>query len=273
MTVADPLEDALRTALATAQAAWPTLAVPPPQFASHIRALVGGEPDPAAALGKLETADLYLAFASAHGDPAAIAAIEQQHFPTVTAVILRTEPDRAFTDEVRQVLRHRLFVADASGPPKIASYAGRGPLGGWLRMVGLRVALEMLRARKPHAALEHVERELRAPDADPELEYLKTRYAAEVSAAFAEVLSALPPRQRNILRMHYLEGMTIEATASLYRVHRMTVSRWLSTWRDEIFAATQRLLRARLRVSPEELASLLRLVQTRIDVSIRRYLA
>ena len=59
----------------------------------------------------------------------------------------------------------------------------------------------------------------------------------------------------------------------MYRVHRMTVSRWLADWRGEIHRATQRLLRERLKVGAEELESLLRFVQTRLDLSIRRYLA
>jgi RNA polymerase sigma-70 factor (ECF subfamily) len=67
--------------------------------------------------------------------------------------------------------------------------------------------------------------------------------------------------------------MTIEAIAAVYGVHRMTISRRIAASRAEILATTQRLLRERLRVTPEELDSLLRLVQSRIDVSIRRYLS
>ena len=253
MSIQAVLDEALR--------AWPGFGVDSEAFARHVAALGGDS-------AELAAADLYLAFACAAGDPAAIAAFDRQYMPEVAAYIARTDSDPHVADEVRQILRDRLLVGPS---PKIATYSGKGPLGAWLRTVAVRATLEIVRARKPHTELEGVA--LRAAAPDPELDYLKTRYATEVGDAFASVLAALPQKERNILRLYFLEGMTIEAIATMYRVHRMTVSRWIASWREEIFAATQRLLRERLRVSPEELDSLLRLVQSRIDVSIRRYLA
>lgn len=240
--------------------AWPQFSVERDAFAHHVRA---SGVDPA----ELAIADFYLAFACARGDVAAIAAFERTLLTEVAAYIARMDSDPQLADDVRQLLRERLLVGPA---PKIATYSGRGPLGAWLRTVAVRAASELVRARKPYAPLDEARP---AGQPDPELDYLKTRYATEVGEAFAAVLAALPQKERNILRLHFFDGMTIEAIAGMYAVHRMTVSRWIATWREEIFAATQRLLRERLKVSPEELESLLALVQSRIDISIRRYLA
>ena len=249
---------------------WRDFAIEPQDFARHVERTVQGDADPLRALGELHAGDLYLAFACAAGDRAALAAFEHRMLPEVGAYIARTDPDPALADEVKQLLRHRLLVGD---PPKIASYSGRGPLGAWLRTVAVRAALEVVRARKPETPLDEAGGLALRAAHDPQLDYLKTRYAREVGDSFAAVLGELPDKQRNILRLYFLEGLTIEAIAQLYRVHRMTVSRWIAQWRDEILAATQRLLRERLRLSPDELDSLLRLVQSRIDISIQRYLA
>jgi RNA polymerase sigma-70 factor, ECF subfamily len=270
--VGGSFQDAVAEVIARGRTAWPAFSVDPSALARHVTDSVTNEPDPVAAVRELVAADLYLAFGCAAGDPGAIAVFEEKHMPEVAAYIARTDPDPVLADEVRQVLRQRLLVGDGTSGPKIASYSGRGPLGAWLRTVAVRVTLELVRSRRPHTQLRQGDVELRAIGADPELDYLKTRYAREVGDAFATVLGALEHKQRNILRLYFLEGMTIEAIAAVYRVHRMTISRWIATWRDEIYAETQRLLRARLKVSPEELDSLLRLVQSRIDVSIRRYL-
>jgi len=267
--VADPLDVAVGTVVAAARAAWPALAFDR-GFAEHVQSLLADEADPTVAAGELVAGELYLAFACARGDGAAITIFDHHYLREVGAYVARTDPDPAFADEVRQLMRHRLLVGEY---PKIATYSGRGPLGAWLRTVAVRTAIELVRARKPHTELDEQSPALRGPDLDPELDYMKTRYAAIVGQAFGEVLAALPQRQRNILRLYFLESLTIEAIAQVYNVHRMTVSRWLASWREEILAATQRLLRERLHVSPDELASLLRLVQTRIDLSIRRHLS
>src|SRR5690348_11153408 len=107
------------------RARWPGLAVDSDEFARHVGRLKDA----------VATEELYLACACACGEPNAIAAFEREYFAEVAAFVARTDPDPAFADEVRQLLRHRLFVADAGATPKIATYNGRGPLGAWLRTV------------------------------------------------------------------------------------------------------------------------------------------
>ncbi len=70
---------------------------------------------------------------------------------------------------------------------------------------------------------------------DPEMDYLKTRYAKEFRAAFASVLARLPEREREILRKYFLEGVKTDAIGALYKVDGSTARRWLGGTRERIF--------------------------------------
>src|SRR5262250_2343285 len=59
------------------------------------------------------------------------------------ALLARPTP---LADAVRQRVRMKLFVGAA---PKIASYAGTGPLGAWLRVVTIRCARDLHRTTHP----------------------------------------------------------------------------------------------------------------------------
>jgi RNA polymerase sigma-70 factor (ECF subfamily) len=75
-----------------------------------------------------------------------------------------------------------------------------------------------------------------------------------------------------VLRQHYLDGLTMDAVAGLYRVHRITVVRWMNEARAALAKETRRELGARLRVDKRELESILRLIESQIDVTLRAFL-
>ena len=54
----------------------------------------------------------------------------------------------------------------------------------------------------------------------------------------------------------------------LYRVHRVTASRWLAGARKAVLSHTRRLLTDQLDISAEEFESIVRLVQSQLDLSI-----
>jgi hypothetical protein len=78
--------------------------------------------------------------------------------------------------------------------------------------------------------------------------------------------------ERNVLRIHHLDGLSLEETAAACRIGRSTAARWLAKARESILRETHRLLSARLRLTKPEVLSMLRLVQSEFDVSIHRYL-
>ena len=107
---------------------------------------------------------------------------------------------------------------------------------------------------------------------DLELTGLKEGVAELAKSALESALTALAPKDRTLLRHHYLDGLTLDQLAGLHRVHRATVARWLQHARHSVLEGTRQRLRAALDTDESEAASLLRLVQSRFDVTLPRLL-
>jgi len=265
------LEDMLRALVQAGSEAWPELALRPVQFVGYLAQRMPEERAGEAALAAIHAADLYLACGCALGDPIALAAFEQHFLSHVAAYLSRADALPAFADEVKQVLRHRLLVAQHEIAPKIASYSGRGPLGAWLRMIATRTAVDLRRAQKHGVPLDEGP-QLAASSLNPELQYLKTRYRREFGSAFERTLAELPAKEASVLRLHFLEGMTADAIGATYRVSGRTVQRWIAESRKNILREMRRLLREALAIDERELESLFELVRSQLDVSLRRHL-
>lgn len=225
----------------------------------------------AAGLARAHVADLYVAARAGRGDPAAIQWFERECVAPLGPIVGAIDPSPAFVDEIRQQVRTRLLVADGGRPPRIVDYAGRGELGAWIRVIAVREALAERRRRGPitdDAALVDVG----ASITSPELGLVKERYRVEFEAAFREAMAGLEAEQRNLLRHHYLHGLTLDQLAPLVGVHRSSVARRIARARQELLSATRRSLSARLQTSRGELEELLALIESRIDLSIERHL-
>jgi RNA polymerase sigma-70 factor (ECF subfamily) len=174
----------------------------------------------------------------------------------------------AQVEEVQQLVRTRLLVAEPGGRPKLAEYSGRGELAAWVQAVALRVALNLV--RRPRQQVPFDEQLLPAvgTDRDPELEYARRLYGAEFAEALRQGLSELTPRERNLLRHHHLHGLSLDQLSALYRVHRATIARWLSRARDHLNLATRTQLALRLKLGEHEVESVMRLVPSQLDVSM-----
>lgn len=262
-----------RAAVARAHARWPADWVPAESFVEHLRAQLPPEGDPAAALDALAVEDLYLAFACALAVPAALDAFQRTLLPEVDAHVARFDASPAFKDEVRQVLATRLLVAAPGAVPAIADYAGRAPLSAWLRIAAIRTALNLGRG-KAAAAERAADGELAdlADSADPELEVIRRRYRPAFEAAIARALAALSVRDRTILRLRLGEDVEVERIATMYGVHRTTITRWLAEIRSALSDETRRILAAELGATGPELDSLAGLVRSQLHVSLVRLL-
>jgi RNA polymerase sigma-70 factor (ECF subfamily) len=211
--------------------------------------------------------DLYLACACARGDARAIALFDERVLGEVPRYVVHVSASRSFSDEVCQRLRERLFVGESR---KILEYTGRGPIGGWIRVAAIRVALNLRRDASRKVTRES-ERPAPPPAADLELEFLRARYKDEVERALERSIAGLSRDERNVLRMHYLDGLGGEAIGRFYGgVHRSTVLRWIDAARERVLGETRRLLAERLRLTASELDSLVRLVDSQLDTSILR---
>lgn len=266
---ATALESRLAEVLAEARAAWPGLGL---SDAAYLRHLAGRLPSTAAlgdALREVHATDLYLACACARGVPAAHAALEAHFLTKVAPAVARVERSEEGVAEVRQQLREKLLAAEGGRPPRVAEYQGQGPLVAWLRAAAVRLALNLRRSAQRRA---RVEEEALAEDAVPagdvEAEYLRRRHREDFQAALAEALAALPVRERTVLRLHVVEGLSLERIGAMYQTHKSTVSRWVARAREDVLAQARERLAERLKLSPTELHSLLRAVRSHLDLSL-----
>ncbi len=267
-----PLQERLTRVLHQAREAWPGVELDGARFVSHLARLLSDEAPPED-VEKLAITDVYIARAAADGLPSALKAFEARFLPEVDAAVARLKLPPTGLDEVRQLLRQRMLVGSAEAPARLAAYPGTGPLSGWVRAAALWLALDWQRQRSGHVQADDGDLSmLMAPGDDPELAYLKNTYRAEFNASFSAALAALEPRQRNFLRLKYLDGLSIDQLGALYGVHRSTAARWVVGAQEALLQETRRLLTERLRLTRSQLDSVLRLISSQLDVSLSRLL-
>ncbi len=206
--------------------------------------------------------ELALVRAAAAGDEDAVRAFEREYLEPVAFVLARFE-----SDELLQRVRYRLL---AEKPPRILQYSGRGPLKSWLRVVLVREGLMALREKKREVDLDEADALLAE---DGEIAHMKMLYGAKFKEAFAQAFSALEPLERNILRYHYLDGLSFEEIASTRRVHRTTITRMFQRIRDTLFRGTREAMMLEVSASDTELDSIMRLIESQMDVSLHRLLS
>ncbi len=244
--------------------AWPELDVDGARFAAYVAARVGDDDD------ALYVEDLYLACACVERLPRALAIFDARHLSGVPRHLARVDRSPAFADEVRQRLRERLFVGSDGEPPRLASYSGRGPLATWVKIAAIRLALNLRRGDRD-ASLAPGDEPMIA--GNPELLFLRHRYRADFNAAFALAVAALTVEQRQLLRMHFLDAVSLGRIAALHHVDKSTISRRLQLAREALLVETERRLRLRLRLADGEAGSLMRLFRSQLgDVSVARLL-
>ena len=214
--------------------------------------------------------ELALCAACAGGEVTAIAELERRYFGEIDQALRNLDRDGDLTDEIKQRVRHKLFVAPAGEPAGITRFEGRGPLGRWLQVVATREALMYLRSTKRERIRAAASADLVARD--HELHVLRREYRTEFERAFADALASLSSKDRNLLYYNLVGQLGIDRIGALYRVHRVTAFRWLRDARAALVTRTRELLGARMNLAPEELESLLRLVQSRASVSVERLL-
>jgi len=255
---------ALTDAVDRARAAWPMI------DAEAMVDALASLPPAIDALSEERIDELALALACAAGSDPALRHMEREYFPVVERALRRMKLDDAIADEVAQEVRRKLLVADG-GPPRIVGYAGRGSLRGLLKVTATRTALSLLRKEGRVAPGDEPVLDVEGED-DPELGFLKERYRGVFRSAFEEAVQNLTARERNLLRLHFLRKVTLEALASMYGVHRATIVRHLAKIRDDLDRATRKGLQEQLGAERREVESVMDLIQSRLDASVERML-
>jgi RNA polymerase sigma-70 factor (ECF subfamily) len=142
-----------------------------------------------------------------------------------------------------------------------------------VRTIATRAAID--RVRKRELASDDDDDAVGAlpDDADsPELAHFRRKYHVEFKAAFEHALATLAVRDRNVLRHHFVDGLTVEAIGVLYGVHKTTAFRWLEAARTALAKRTRASFQQRVTAMPAEVDSILASLQSHIDLSLSRVL-
>ena len=255
----------------TARAAYPDVEVAADRFAAELARRLGAAAS-LEQLARLRADHVYLAIACSDGDDVAIRRLDAEFLDEVDhcAQRLRATPDQA--TEVRSHLRRILFVSEPGRPAATSSFSGKGDLRAYVRVIATRELIRTINKGRREVGVEDEVLDLLSPPSDPELVYLRDHYRADVDAAMRAALIGLAEQPRALLRYHLLDGWSIDRIGALYGVHRATAARWVTAAREALGEAIRVEVARRLDISLDEVASIVRLVQSRIDVSLARLL-
>jgi RNA polymerase sigma-70 factor, ECF subfamily len=214
--------------------------------------------------------ELFLAWACAEEDPVALGYLERHFLQQVDRYLPRPRRSSATIDELRQELRIRLLIGR---PPRIGRYNGRGSFGGWVRVTAMRVASNLveLGALSRKAVELGAAGQLADAGMDPELSTITTSHCAVFRAALARTLGALDLRDKELLRLHGIEGMSLDALAARHGIHRSTVARRLASIREQILLGLQQELAFDAK-DASELSSLVGMIESDLSAALEELL-
>lgn len=259
---------AWRAAYDQARRTWPAITLPYETFAAHVAGFVSSSPPDVA-----HAPDLFLACACGHGDGRALAILEDSYLTPARGSLLRLDQRPEFIDDVMQELRTRLLLGERR---RILHYGGRGPIIAWLRIAATRIAIDLLRASKPAAAVETSEiEELPQADLGPEVHMLREAYRDLFTEALAETVRELSVPDRILLRRHLVDKLTLEEIARPYGVHPATIARRLAGIREGISEAVRHRLAAghRDQGGATSLESVAQAIRSEVQISLSALLA
>jgi RNA polymerase sigma-70 factor (ECF subfamily) len=268
---------------ALGEAAWATCSFERAAFQQRLVSLIDiGSSDPEEALAHLHVTDLYLATACVLRLPRAQEILATQYLSRVPEYVARIGQTAApLGEEVRRELEDSLLFGPAGrdgggegeAPPRIAGYAGRGSLEAFVATAARNLALTMLRPRGRDHVVPWEESESRGdlPRATtPTLN--SARHDEALRGAVRVALAALDQRQRTIVRLHLVEGVTLTQIARMLQVHQSTVSRAFDGALHTLYANIRNDLELRFRLNESEMQSIVRDARSRIDLSLSRLL-
>lgn len=262
------LASALSAVVDTVAARWPGVAIDPAVLVAGVAAHWHPHDDPPRSFEPPRyIADLGLAIACLRGEPAALRYLDEL-FGRAAGTLRRLKLGPHDSEDVLQETRIGLLIGDH---PKLAQYHGEGPLEQWLAIVCGRAGLMLLRRRRVTEPVDDAALDDAALDPEAAVHY--ARHGAVWKRAVQAAVAELPPRDRAMLRALVIDQRSVNEIATLWTIHRVTASRWVSRVRREVLAATRKKLQDELSLDDSELDSAVRLVSAQLELSLERILA
>lgn len=221
--------------VACAQSRWPGISIPTPELT---RALERFD-----AHGSVRfPEELSLAIACAAGDPVATGAFEREVLSPVLGSARRLVKTSDSLQELAQIVRVRLLQRRPEAAPRIADYNGSVPLRAWVRVIVRHCAINLEAARPGQGENLEAHLDRLVQGATPEQLVGRDQFSGRFQTAFSEAVHGLEPRARAVLRLHLVDGVSLEGLAKVYGVHRATVARWIATARAAVLEGTRQAL-------------------------------
>ncbi|MFT3838340.1 MAG: sigma-70 family RNA polymerase sigma factor [Myxococcaceae bacterium] len=242
---------------------WPDLALQPEPLAKWLKPHLSPKSE------SLDAAGLLLAAGALSQQASAVSCFDQLLRAEVKRAVGPLDKTNALVDEATQLVRERLLFG--GGAPKLAEYSGQGALAAWLRAVAVRMALNAKRVGAREDAVAALP-DTAIADPNPELALLRARHRAEFKEAFGAAIAKLSARERTLMRLTSLDGLTLAQVGQMYGKDQSTVSRWLAAARQTLLEATREQLAVKLSLTSSELESVMRAADSELNLSISRLL-
>src|SRR5262249_54151843 len=147
----------------------------------------------------------------------------------------------------------------------LRGYRGRGPLAMYVRTTVVRLAINDANRARRDVELGEM---LAAPNADPELEYMRKLYAEHLVAAVRDAWTRLAAHEQFLMSLRIYDAMSIDDLARVYQVHRATAARRAAAARASFIAHVRAALRDRLAIGDTTIDSILRIISTSVQLPL-----
>jgi RNA polymerase sigma-70 factor (ECF subfamily) len=251
--------------------AWPRLTVSGQDFMRYLWERLSQEErgqQLAEVLKERKQGDLYLACACVLKVPGAFEELEAHHLSKLPALLRYLHLPDADLQDVCQEVRIQVLMGTTKSP-RIAEYRGRGTLLNWLQAIAVRLALKRGIPRCEQAeehVLDFIERA--SPSGlDPEIDFIKRLYRAEIQQGLDQARDSLPSRQQYLLKLYLKDRLSTTELGKIFGVSQPTISRWLQKVRDTLYKEMKRRLKERFGISSREFKSLMEIIKSQLDMS------
>jgi RNA polymerase sigma-70 factor (ECF subfamily) len=254
------------------RAAFPEIDVSPSVFARHLaRAMARMQDGPA--IGALAAEDLYLAAACHANAPRASEVFVARYGPLIRRVVTKVCL-KGSAAEVEQNVLAQLLAGSPSSPPELAAYAGRASLGRWLEVVAHRTALRWRRSERAQVGLARRAGAEPTPKGQTPSDdaLFREKYIDHFQDALRDALHCAPEKDRALLRLHFVENISVERIGKMMGVSQSSASRWLDKARQHLLTRIKAMLADRLGMSEDDIESLATAFANRLDLSISQIL-
>lgn len=228
---AQTLRPALESLELKMRAAHPTLTWDDEALGAFVATRLGETTD--AAVSALRGAELLLSWACLQRQPAALEIFERELMPQVKRALRGIDAASAFVDEAANATRARLLVGEGDRQPGLELYLGTGPLASFAMVVAMRLGADR---RRTSVAENAIELALDLSDGVRSAETLlgAAELRPKLKAALQRAAQVLTARERALLKLHLLEGVSAQKLGQMYRVHRATATRWITDARQKM---------------------------------------